>query len=134
MRAAAAVSAFHDYALVSAQGARALVVCGGGVREAGGGSVGVFEGRGGGDGVEGTDVGYFENFAGCFGEGGEGADGFVGMEGLQGADLGVDESEVGGGGAGVDGPVEVDDAWGVGVCEEGMLLSFVAWMGGGFAD
>lgn len=53
-----------------------------GVREAGGGSVGVFEGRGGGDEVEGADVGDFEDFAGCFGEGGEGADSFVRMEGL----------------------------------------------------
>ena len=82
MRAAAAVGAFHDYSFLAAQGARAHVVVGGGVCEAGGGSVGVFPGRGGGDGVEGEDVGDFEDFAGCFGEGWEGADGFVGMERL----------------------------------------------------
>lgn len=47
--------------------------------------------------------------------------------------LGVDEGEVGGGGARVDGPVEVYYAGGVGVCEKSVLLGFVAWMGGGFA-
>ena len=45
----------------------------------------------------------------------------------------MDEGEVGGGGPGVDGPVEVDDVGRVGVGEEAVLLGF-AWMGGGFAD
>lgn len=56
----------------------------------------------------------------------------MGVERLESADCGVDEGEFCGRGARVDGPVEVDDAGGGGVREEGVLLAF-AWMGGGFA-
>ena len=79
------------------------------------------------------DVGGFEDFAGCFGEGGEGAEEFVRARGLDGSDCGVDGGEVCGGRAGVDGPVEIDDAGGVGIGEECVLLGF-AWMRGGFTD
>lgn len=55
--AAAAVGAFHDYLGVVAEGAGGWVVGWRGVREAGVGSIGVGGRGGGGDLVEGLDVG-----------------------------------------------------------------------------
>lgn len=55
----------------------------------------------------------------------------MGVERLERADGGVDGREVCCWGPRVDGPVEVDDAGGGGVGQEGLLLGF-AWMGGGF--
>ena len=62
--AAAAVGAFHDDLSLAAQGAAGRVVVAFAVREAGSGSVGIFLGGGGGDGVEGVDVGQFGGLVG----------------------------------------------------------------------
>ena len=97
------------------------------MREAGDGPVGVGGGGGRGDVVEGLDVGDLERFLLEFGPGGEGADELGRARGLQGAEGGVDGVQVGGWGARVCGPVQVDDAGGVGVREDGVLLGF-AWM------
>lgn len=96
------------------------------------GSVGVWFRGGGGDVVQGLDVGDFEVFDVDFGCRGEGADEAAWVGGLQGLDGGVDGGEVGGWRARVRGPVEEDYAGGVGVGEEGVLLDF-AGMRCGFA-
>ena len=115
--AAAAVGALHDYFGVSAQGARCYVVGRRGVREAGVGSVSVWFRGGGGDVVQGLNVGDFEVFDVDFGCRGEGADEAAWVRGLQGLDGGVDGGKVGGWRARVRGPVEEDYAGGVGVGE-----------------
>lgn len=97
--AAAAVAAFHDDLRVAAQRAGGAGVAGLAVREAGLRPVAVGGGAGGGEVVQGLDVGDFGRFAGEFGVGGEGAewDGWAG--GLEGGDGAVDGVEGGGGGA-----------------------------------
>lgn len=117
--ASAAVGRFHDSLYLAVERAAGRVVVAFAVREAGLGFVGVSRGCCGGHEVEGMDVGQLSHLADYFRLGGEGAEELLGTGGLNGADGGVDGGEVCDGWAGLDGPVEEDDAGDVEVREYG---------------